>query len=85
MKIKNDRYEEVLFCLSNQKLMEDYASLTTGTSSTVFYLQNSLFDDNGDIRLTNMVKTSGNYQVCTKNIAPVAKLEIIRIVKTCYR
>ena len=64
------RYEEVLFCLSNQKLMEDYASLTTGTSSTVFYLQNSLFDDNGDVRLTNMVKTSGNYQVCTKNIAP---------------
>ena len=35
------RYEEVLFCLSNQKLMEDKASLTTGTSSTVFYHQNS--------------------------------------------
>ena len=68
------RYQEVIFCLSNQKLMEDYASLTSGTSNTQFYLQSSLFDDNADVRSTNMTEPSGSYQICTKNIAPKGEI-----------
>jgi len=64
------RYEEVLFCLSNQKLLENYANLAEGNTKTLLYLQSSLFDDNADIRSTNMTAPSGSYQICTKNIAP---------------
>ncbi|WP_018339378.1 RagB/SusD family nutrient uptake outer membrane protein [Butyricimonas synergistica] len=67
------RYEEILFCLSNQKLMENYELLTSSNSPKIkFYLQSpgSLFDDNADARWTELIEASGSYQICTKNIAP---------------
>ena len=64
-------YDGVIFCLSNQKLIEDYATITSD-GNYYFYLQpaNTMFDDNADIRQTELTRAKGSYQVCTKNIPP---------------
>lgn len=64
-------YHGVIFCLSNQKLLEDYQSLTSD-SNHPFYLKaaSQMFDDNADIRQTDLTKARGSYLVCTKNIPP---------------
>lgn len=61
--------EEVIFCLSNQKLLSDYEALTAETSYN-FYLRSDLFDDNGDERQGSLTSPSGSYRVCVKNILP---------------
>lgn len=68
------RYEEVLFCLSNRKLLENYEYLTTtnGRERINLYLQatSTLFDDNADARWIYTTEASGRNQICTKNIVP---------------
>lgn len=59
--------DEIIFCLSNQKLQDDYETLTA-TGNYDFYLRNDLFDDTGDARKMYLTAKSGSYQVCTKNI-----------------
>ena len=76
--VNKKRYEEVIFCLSNQKLLENYEYLTTTTSRDKinFYLQatSTLFDDNADVRRTNTTEAIGRNQICTKNIAPTGAI-----------
>lgn len=68
-------YNEVIFCLSNQKLVEDYEDLTSD-SKYPFYLKSAseLFDDNADVRQSDLTQASGSYLVCTKNIPPVGDM-----------
>ena len=59
-------YSEVIFCLSNQKLREDYAILRE--DDTEFYLRSDLFDDAGDQRSSlTRVDLSWGYSCCIKN------------------
>ncbi len=64
-------YDGVIFCLSNQKLLDDYTTITSDESYQ-FYLQpaSTMFDDNADIRQTELTRAKGSYQICVKNIAP---------------
>ena len=57
--------DEVIFCLSNQKLREDYATLRS--SGVEFYLRSDLFDDAGDVRQSYLTTPRASYRVCIKN------------------
>lgn len=59
--------DEIMFCLSNQKLQDDYETLTISGDYN-FYLRSDLFDDTGDARRTTLTDKSGAYQICNKNI-----------------
>ncbi len=67
-------YDEVVFCLSNQKLLEDYEELTSD-SKYPFYLKSAseLFDDNADVRHKDLTEAKGSYLICTKNILPAGQ------------
>ena len=60
-------HEEVIFCLSNQKLREDYEALQSGTRGESFYLRSDLFDDAADVRQEYLTEPRGSYRVCIKN------------------
>ena len=67
-------YDEVIFCLSNQKLVESYEALTSDYKYP-FYLKTAslLFDDNSDIRQECLTEVVGSYLICTKNIPPAGQ------------
>ena len=74
---KNQKlYDGVIFCLSNQKLMDNYATITADIT-TKFYLQTPsiLFDDNADIRKTKLTEASGSYQISIKNIGSKSNMD----------
>lgn len=63
-------YKGVIFCLSNQKLMENYKESVNNDYRYYLQTAKTMFDDEADIRKLDLTKASGSYQISLKNVGP---------------
>lgn len=71
---KTKLYDDIIFCLSNQKLWENYEPYYNASNNLVLssYSINSIFDDEYDTR-SKVVKQIGYKLYCTKNVETTGK------------